>query len=150
MGGRESRSHNDLFYLCSLIEYISRYTKNHNKVIVNAIGRTGLQKIFDLADVYHSDNIERVADDLINEYDIPSGHFDITDIQYSVPSCWDVGKVYKRLIISLSSDDETKYIDILTEVYNSWIAGSIDNYNSSFYYSSPDYIYKSYLAGEPL
>lgn len=150
MGGRESKRHNDLFYLCSLIEYIGRYTKNHNKVIVNAIGRDGMQKIFDLADVYHSDNIERVANDLIDEYDIPSGNFDITDIQYSVPSYWDVGKVYKRLIISLSADDVTKYIDILTEVYNSWIAESIDNYNSSFYYSSPDYIYKSYLAGEPL
>lgn len=150
MGGRESRSHNDLFYLCSLIEYIGRSTKNHNNIIVNAIGRAGLQKIFDLADVYHSDNIERVADDLINEYDISSGNFDITDIQYSVPSYWDMGKVYKRLIISLSSDDVTKYVDFLIEVYNSWIAESIDNYNSSFYYSSPDYIYQSYLAGEPL
>lgn len=150
MGGRESRSHNDLFYLCSLIEYIGRSTKNHNNIIVNAIGRAGLQKIFDLADVYHSDNIERVADDLIHEYDILSGHYDITDVQYSVPSYWDMGKVYKRLIISLSSDDVNKYVDFLIEVYNSWIAESIDNYNSSFYYSSPDYIYQSYLAGEPL
>ena len=150
MTGREAKYHNDLFYLCSLIEYVGRYTKNHNSVVINAIGDSGLLKIFKLADVYHSDNIERVACDLIEEYAIPHGDFDITDVNYSIPSYWDMGKVYKRLIISVSADNVDEYIPVLMKIYNSWIAQSIDNYNSSFYYSSPDYIYQSYLAGEPL
>ena len=66
---------------------------------MNALGKKRLEKIYDLADVYHSDNIERVSDDFIREADIESGNFDnVKDCSYSIPSHWDIGKVYKRLI----------------------------------------------------
>ena len=42
MNGREDSKQNDLFFLCSLIEYIGRQTKNKRSVIVNALGRKGL------------------------------------------------------------------------------------------------------------
>ena len=61
--GRESAKDNDLFFTCSLIDYIARKTKNTRAEIVNALGRKNLLKIYDLADIYHSDNIERVSDD---------------------------------------------------------------------------------------
>ena len=37
---------NDLFYLCSLIEYIARKTYNTKKYIVNKIGKDFLVKIY--------------------------------------------------------------------------------------------------------
>ena len=150
MLGRVQQTHNNLFYLCSLIEYIARATRNHNRVVVNALGEARLQKIYDLADVYHSDNIERVASDFIDEAKIEQGSFDVTAAKYSIPSYWDMGKVYKRLILKVSNDTPDQYIKTAVTVYNSWIADRIDNYNSSFYYSSPDYIYQSYLYGEAL
>ena len=150
MLGREPKTHNNLFYLCSLIEYIARATRNHNRVVVNALGEARLQKIYDLADVYHSDNIERVASDFIDEAKIDQGSFDVTAANYTIPSYWDMGKVYKRLILKVSNDTPEQYIKTAITVYNSWIADRIDNYNSSFYYSSPDYIYQSYLYGEAL
>ena len=55
MNGRESSRLNDLFFLCSLIEYIGRKTKNERKVVVNALGREGLKHYYDLAEVYHSE-----------------------------------------------------------------------------------------------
>lgn len=150
MIGREPKRHNDLFYLCALIEYIARQTKNRNRVIVNAIGKERLTKIYKLADVYHSDNIARVADDLIQECKIENDYFDITDIEYSVPTYWDIAKVYKRLIINVSQDKTSQYINTLITVYNSWIADKIDDYNSSFYYDTSDCIYQSYLVGKAL
>lgn len=150
MLGREQQTHNNLFYLCSLIEYIARATRNHNRVVVNALGEASLQKIYDLADIYHSDNIERVASDFIDEAKVELGCFDVTAAKYSIPSYWDMGKVYKRLILKVSNDMPEQYIKTAITVYNSWIADRIDNYNSSFYYSSPDYIYQSYLYGEAL
>lgn len=59
--GRESRKDNDLFFTCSLIDYIGRKTKNTRADVVNALGKKRLEKIYDLADVYHSDNIDRVS-----------------------------------------------------------------------------------------
>lgn len=150
MTGREPKRHNDLFYLCALIEYIARATKNRNRVIVNALGEERLNKIYKLADIYHSDNMARVADDLIKECHIENDYFDITDVRYAVPTCRDIAKVYKRLIISVAQDNPRQYIKALITVYNSWIADKIDDYNSSFYYESPGCIYQSYLIGKPL
>ena len=52
------------FILVVLIDYISRKTKNVRSYVVNKLGKERLEKIYDLADVYHCDNIERVCDDL--------------------------------------------------------------------------------------
>ena len=60
--GREDKKDNDLFYTCSLIDYISRKTKNIRADVVNQLGRKRLDKIYDLADVYHCDNIEQVSE----------------------------------------------------------------------------------------
>ena len=65
--GRENRKDNDLFFTCSLIDYIARKTKNTRADVVNKLGKDRIEKIYDLADVYHSDNIDRVSDDFIEE-----------------------------------------------------------------------------------
>lgn len=37
--GRESQKDNDLFYTCSLIDYIARKTKNVRSYVVNMLGK---------------------------------------------------------------------------------------------------------------
>lgn len=143
--GRESQKDNDLFFTCSLIEYISRKTKNTRAEIVNRLGKDRISKIYNLADVYHCDNIDSVCDDFINEANILSGKFDnIADCAYAVPSYWDIGKVYKRLIKMVDEDEKIEVVDALIEVYNSFISSKIDDYNSSFYYENPNYIFECY------
>lgn len=44
--------------------------------MVDALGKERIAKIYDLADIYHSDNIERVSDDFIEEAKISVGNFD--------------------------------------------------------------------------
>ena len=103
MTGREDRKENDLFYTCSLIEYIGRKTKNTRAAVVNALGRSRISKIYELADVYHSDSLDRVSDDFIQDAMITGGSFDnVASAKYAVPSHWDMGKVYKRLILGIS------------------------------------------------
>jgi hypothetical protein len=41
-----------------LIEYIGRKTKNHRRVIVNALGIAETRHLLELADVYHSENMD--------------------------------------------------------------------------------------------
>ena len=120
--GRESRKDNDLFFTCSLIDYIGRKTKNTRADVVNALGKKRLEKIYDLADVYHSDNIDRVSDDFIEECKITKGNFDnVGECGYSIPSHWDIGKVYKRLIKQVSREKGEEIIDTLIKVYLSLI-----------------------------
>ena len=149
MTGRENKKDNDLFYTCSLIDYIARKTKNRRAVIVNALGRDRLAKIYDLADIYHSDNIDRVSDDFIKAAGILPGTFDnVADAKYAVPSHWDIGKVYKRLILGIAKERGIDAIDALIAAYNSFVSDKIDDYNSSFYYDNPQSILQTYLSGK--
>ncbi len=145
MNGREEQKDNDLFYTCSLIDYIARQTKNTRTVVVNQLGKTRLEKIYELADVFHCDNIERVCDDFIDEAQIENGTFDnVKACKYAIPSYWDIGKVYKRLIKQVAQEEKITIIDALIKVYNSFISYKIDDYNSSVYYENPSYIFECY------
>lgn len=143
--GRECKKDNDLFYTCSLIDYIARKTKNTRADIVNDLGKKNLERIYDLADVYHCDNIDNVSEEFIGKCNIQEGTFDnVGECKYAIPTYWDIGKVYKRLIKQVSESEEIPVIDALIKVYNSFISGKIDDYNSSVYYENPSYIFESY------
>lgn len=149
MTGRENQKDNDLFFTCSLIEYIARKTKNKRTDIVNALGKTLIKKIYELADIYHSDNLNRVSDDFIHDSGIQEGNFDNVSVaKYAIPSHWDIGKVYKRLILGIAKEKNMDIIDSLFAAYNSFVSGKIDDYNSSFYYDAPQNILNAFLYGE--
>lgn len=148
MIGREDPKENDLFFTCGLIDYIARKTKNTRTDVVNALGRSAIEKIYELADVYHSDNIDRVSDDFIEACHIPQGDFDnVAAAKYAVPSHWDIGKVYKRLILGVAREKQLDIVDALISVYNSFVSNKIEDFNSSFYYDAPQNILNAYLDG---
>jgi hypothetical protein len=120
MNGREDQNANHLFFLCSLIEYISRKTKNHRNVIVNAIGKKDLQHIFDLADIYHCENMDKLVFEFTEKHNIENGIFDnVANARYSIPTHWDIGKVYKRLIIAVSKkENKSLMAAFITKVLN--------------------------------
>lgn len=149
--GREDKHANDLFYVCSVIEHTARKTKNKRGELVQKLGETELARLLHLADVLHCEPLETTANDLIQRCNIPNGIFDnIAACKYTVPTCFDIAKVYKRLIISVARDSNLTLIDALQQVYTSWISPKIDDYNSSLYYENPDYLFKSYIAGKPI
>lgn len=145
---RESKESNDLFFTCSLIDYIARKTKNHRSDVVNALGKNAIARIYDLADVYHSDNIDDVSDSFIEESGLEAGSFDnVASAKYSVPSHWDLGKVYKRLILGIARTEQIGIVDALFKAYNSFASEKIEDFNSSFYYDAPQNILNAYLYG---
>ena len=147
---KESLEDNNLFFTCSLVEYIARKTYNKKRDIVNLLGKNNILKIYNLADIYHTENIEKVSDEFIEKCNIVRGEYDIlSNCQYRIPSYFEIGKVYKRLIIMINSD-VNNYIDTLIDVLSSWIIEVIDNYNNSMYYENPDYIYQCYIEGKIL
>ncbi|MDE7311853.1 MAG: hypothetical protein K2N87_09625 [Eubacterium sp.] len=128
MNGREDRKENDLFFTCSLIDYIARKTKNRR------------------ADVYHSDNIDRVCDDFIASASITEGNFDsVADTVYALPSHWDIGKVFKRLILGIARERQMEITEALFAAYNSFVSELIEDFNSSFYYDAPQNILNTFL-----
>ena len=148
MMGREKKEHNDLFFVCSLVEYIARKTKNRRGDVATALGKQALQHLYDLADVYHCENMDKLADELAEKHRIATGDFDnVAQARYRVPTHWDIGKVYHRLAIRVCQEQAKEPVDALLEVYSSPIVHKIDDYNCSMYYENPDYLYASFVEG---
>ena len=142
------KNNNDLFYVCSLIEYIARKTKNRRDDIVNQLG-SDLQRIYNYADVFHCEPIEKVADDFIQRNNILDGDFDnLNSCIYDIPDYWDIGEVFARLIEDCYEEEDI--IDGIRKVYSSWLADKILNFNSDLYYQSREYIAVCYKEGEIL
>lgn len=142
------KNNNNLFYVCSLIEYIARKTKNYRYDIVKQLNND-LQRIYDYSDVFHCEPIEKVADDFIQRNNILCGKYDnILKCKYTVPDYWDIGEVFARLIEDCY--EENNVITGIKEVYSSWLADKILNFNSDLYYQSREYIALCYKEGEVL
>lgn len=139
------KSNAALFYTCSLIEFIARQTKNERSLVVNLLG-DNIERIYKYQDVFHSEPIEKVADDFINRANIPNGQYDnVAKCLYRVPDYWDIGEVFARLLEDCFSDNDV--FKGIREVYNSWISKKLLNFNSDLYYQSRDYIAECYRSG---
>ena len=142
------KNNSALFYTCSLIEFIGRAQKQKRSAVVELLGRDAILRIYQFADVFHCEPIEKTADDFITLRQIPLGSFDnVADCRYAVPDYWTIGEVYERLIEDLSGSREEEILKNLMDVYTSWIDGVISNYNSDFYYQSREYILECYREG---
>lgn len=141
---------NDLFYICSLIEFIGRKTKNKRSTIVEILGKKELRRQLDIADVNHCLSFEQVSDEIIEYFNIKDGDFDSVGLcKYKVPTIQSIGKVYQRLIIT-SGLEENNMEDTIYKVFKSFISYEISDFNSSVYYSNPEYLKCSYLEGKLL
>ena len=140
----------DLFFVCYMIERVARQLKQPNKYVANIMGHDELAKKLSLASVLHASNPQAVAADWIEEYHLQTGSHDVkqvnTELCSHIPSATQMGKVYKRLILSTLKSDED-YADGILRVYNDPICKKLDDYNCSAYYEPSPYITRSYYAG---
>ena len=139
------KNDNSLFYTCSLIEYIGRKTKNSRKDLIGYL-KPDIARIYEYADVFHCEPIEKVANDFIERNHIPTGNYDNTSsVRYAVPDYWDIGEVFERLIEDVS--DKENQTETIIDVFSSWIADRILNFNSDLYYQPREYLAECYRAG---
>ncbi len=146
----EKVTEDDLFFLCYMIERIGRRILQKSQYIINKIPYDELIRLISLSDVLHCENPEKLETEWINEYHLEQGDFDRANIDKSlvenIPSSTQMGKVYKRLVISTLQPDEN-YVDGMIRVYNDEICDSLDNYNTGAYYEPSYFIARAYNNG---
>lgn len=143
------KERNDYFYVCALIEYISRETKNHRRDVVLAIGESGMDKLLYDAEVDHCLSFEQVCDEVVEYYKIPQGQFDtITDCKYAVPSFLDIGKLYSIMVEDCAKPGEE--LQEMMKIFTSFISDEISDFSTDLYYQNPSYLEWSYREGKLL
>jgi len=145
------REIDDLFYVCSLIEFVGRQVKNSNRDIVEKMGKKGLEQQLYEAEVNHCLSFEEIGDEVIEEFDLKEGSFDsVGSCEFRVPDYTAIGGVYRDLILDFKKESGGEIVDIMYDVFTSFISDEISNFNASTFYENPSYIYHSYVAGELL
>lgn len=138
------KNDNDLFFLCSLIEFMGRTCKLKRIDVVSKLGEETIKRIYQNAGILHCEPIAKTADVYIDMFNIEDGDFDnVKSCKYAVPDYWTIGEVYSRLIEDVNANDVAQGV---FDVYSSFISDSISNYNSDFFYQNRDYIFECYEA----
>lgn len=136
----------DLFYVCTLIEFTARKTNNRRKVIVNALGIEGITKQLCDAQVNHCLSFEQVSEELIEYYKIPTGNFDtISNCSYQIPSFIAIGRLYSYMILDCS--EKGRETEELLKIFNSFISDEISDFQTGVYFENPSYLECSYQEG---
>ncbi len=142
----EQEAFNDIHYAATIIEYISRATKNRPADTVKSIGLDGISKLYEFADVNHCLPFEQVSDETVEQYHIPQGNFTAAEDKSPitvVPSATAIGKSYARLIKAIEPNTEhypQRLFEILSSKFSDWMS----NYRSSFCCSFTDYLLEEY------
>lgn len=139
----------DIYYVCSLIEFIARKTKNHRQDVIRRFSKADVERQLRLAEVNHCLSFEQVADELIEDYGISDGDFDtVKECRYDVPSFLSIGMLYQELVLSTMKNEDAA--QGIIDVFSSFISDEISDFNSNVYYTNPDYLRCSYLEGKML
>ena len=74
------KNNNNLFFTCSLIEYIGRKSKRTRKEVTDFLGKERIGRIYEYADVFHCEPIEKVAAEFIEESGITAVSYTHLDV----------------------------------------------------------------------
>lgn len=146
----EEITFNDLYFVCYMIERVARKLKQRNSYVANRIGEKGLKHLLSSANVLHAENPLKIESEIISEYKLEEGDFDITKVDSSlcdlVPSPLNMGEVYARLVRDTLKEGED-YSSAIIRVYENPLSEVIDNYNCSAFYEPSYVIARAYREG---
>lgn len=135
---------NDIFYVCSLIESISRETGIKKSSVVDILGEKEIKHQYNFADINHCLPIQQVTEEIMEEFHLKR----IPVKKQYKNSVWDFGKIYQRLIVDVSNEDN--WITNMIDIYHSFISSYIDDENRPIYWQPRSYIRECYLQGKIL
>lgn len=76
----EEITDNDLYFLCYMIERVTRKLHQRNKYVVNHVAQEEGECFISLANVLHCGNPLKIEEEWIEEYHLEKGDFDITKV----------------------------------------------------------------------
>lgn len=136
----------NIYFVCCVIEVIGRMTKNHRHDVTIYI-RDGLTHELEYADITHCLPIEQVAEEWIENYNIPEGVYDtLSGNEYETPSALSIGRLYQNLVLSTSASQKEP-AKAIEAVFSSPIIDNITDFDSGVYYRSPSYLQHCYEKG---
>lgn len=133
--------YNDILFVATYVEYISRATKTKHVDLVDYIGYPRLKHIYEYADVNHCLTLDQHLCEFREAYpDFQDGSYDVSEAikGLSVESPSRAASPFARLVELLTSDRD-EAIHTLWALYHRWIADALTDWKLGFYRQPPQY-----------
>lgn len=138
-------NHNDLFYLCSFLIALARYSKREVHEIINDIEDDIVENYYEYAGVFHCEQMAQVVYDFhtLSNWSLENTS---NDNLKGNPTYWDIGKVFERLISDIYKIEkrEERLAKVVREVFNSKVGKAIFDYENCLYWQPRACIYDCY------
>lgn len=119
-----TKMYNDLLFIGTHVEYISRRTKNHQVVVIDRIGYEELKHVYDYADIDHCLFMLQHLGEFQEKYNLPTGDYDTSELTKGLPI--ESPSVGEKMIASMIEEMGVlpdKAFDKFWEIHHSWFAG---------------------------
>ena len=101
----------NIYYVCTLLEYLSRKTHNDRKTIIEYFSKQDVEHLLYVAEVNHCLSFDQVSDELIEDFQIQSGNYDAeTECKHTTSSVTSVGAAYQKLVLEQSPQNPAQGI----------------------------------------
>ena len=135
----------DIYFVCSFIEYARRRLKVPCRDVVNRLGVDVIQHIYELADVYHCMDFGRVFAEINERVGLSSlSNIDNCERLWGEdlpPDTW-IGRTYARIVMRTMGDKPEG--QAIFDVFNSFISDEISNFDTAVFYSPVEWLVDCY------
>lgn len=119
--------YNDILFVATYVEYISRATKTKHVDLVDYIGYPRLKCIYEYADVNHCLTLDQHLCEFREAYpNFKDGSYDVSE-------------PIRGLSVELLTSDRDEAIHTLWALYHRWIADALTDWKLGFYRQPPQY-----------
>lgn len=134
-------------YLCSLVEFLGRATKNQRDQVVKTLGTESLRKVYDSQYPCFWDPFERTVEEVLSDIEFPVGIFDnVKDCQSRVPSVELIGKYYTEIVsLVLEAYPERAVEEVVYSLFLSPVGQWMQDFDSAWYFSNPEEIFDLFI-----
>lgn len=129
-----TRIYNDILFIATYIEYLSRELKTKQVDIADTIGFDTLKHTYEYADVNHCLPYEQHLWEFQQEYHLPIGTYDMSESYkgLSVESPSRAASPFARIIDELTCDYDEAFV-LYWDLLHGWICKWLTDWDRDFY-----------------
>ena len=143
--------YDDLIFVCSSVVGVARMVRQPEKYVVGCLREDGVRLELETAQVNHCGAPEIYYRELIEDYGLETGTYDVRtylDSDTRLPDDRYMGSIYARLIVDLMEERREPLISIFMEVFASELPDCLNDFRMAYYFMPSNQLLAEYLEGE--
>lgn len=129
-----TKIHNDILFIGTYVEYISRALKRKQVDIIDTVGYDRMKLLYKCADACHCVSMGEHLYDFQQEYNLTEGDYDMSKwyTGKSIELCSVAASPFARIVEDVTTDEDEAF-EKFWELHHSWFADEFFSYWTALY-----------------